>query len=72
MESILTPGEWEALLYQVPNQIRHLAYRLAIHHGVVERPRPAECPLCAEPKVQGVLKFNPVLPDGPAERDAHG
>ena len=52
-DSVLTPGEWEALFYQVPDQVRPLVYRLAIHHGAIEQSK------------QGVLKYGPVLPDGP-------
>jgi hypothetical protein len=37
-DKMLTPGEWEALLFQCPDQVRALVYRLAIHHGAVERP----------------------------------
>jgi hypothetical protein len=43
---VLTPGEWHALEFQVPDQVRHLVIKLAIHHGVMEPPTPAECPLC--------------------------
>lgn len=45
-DNVLSKGEWEALLYQCPEQVKALVYRLAIHHGAVERPAPAECPLC--------------------------
>lgn len=46
IDDVLTQGEWEALLFQAPNQVRSLVYRLAVHHGAVERPNPAECQLC--------------------------
>jgi len=45
-KAVLTAGEWKALLYQAPDQVRPLVYRLAVHHGAVERPAPASCPLC--------------------------
>ena len=48
VKTVLTQGEWEALLFQAPDQVRALVYRLAIHHGAVERPRAGECPLCSK------------------------
>jgi hypothetical protein len=64
-DAVLTAGEWEALLYQAPDQVRPLIYRLAVHHGTIEQPKPAVCPLRSQQGEQGVLKYGPVLPDGP-------
>jgi hypothetical protein len=64
-DSVLTPGEWEALFYQAPDQVRPLVYRLAIHHGAIEQSKSADCLPCDQHGEQGVLKYGPVLPDGP-------
>ena len=45
-DDVLTPGEWSALLYQCPTQIKPLVYKLALFHGAAERPAPENCPLC--------------------------
>jgi len=45
-DKVLSEGEWAALLFQCPTQVKPLAYRLAVHHGAVERPSPENCPLC--------------------------
>ena len=66
-DAVLTAGEWEALLYQAPDQVRPLVYRLAIHHGVIEQPKPTDGPLCNPQGGQGVLKYGPMLPDGPGD-----
>ncbi len=62
-DSVLTPGEWEALLFQTPDQVRPLVYRPALHHGVIEQPKSSGG---AAPEARGILKYQPVLPDGPA------
>lgn len=49
----LTAGQWDALLYQVPDQVRGLAFQLAIFHGARERPTPAECPICGHQGARG-------------------
>jgi hypothetical protein len=66
-DSVLTPGEWEALFYQAPDQVRPLVYRLAIHHGAIEQSKSADCLPCDHHGEQGVLKYGPVLPDGPGD-----
>jgi hypothetical protein len=43
---VLSRGEWESVLFQMPDQVRHLVTRLAIHHGHLIA-APAICPLCA-------------------------
>ena len=52
----------EALLFQTPDQVRPLVYRLALHHGVIEQPKPSAG---ATREARGILKYQPVLPDGP-------
>jgi hypothetical protein len=47
IETLLSSGEWEALIHNTADQAKHLLIRLAIHHGAVEPPSPAECPLCS-------------------------
>lgn len=46
MNPILTPGGWEALIHNTPDQAKHLVVRLAVHHGHMEPPGPPECPRC--------------------------
>jgi hypothetical protein len=50
MSGSLTAGEWSALIYQTPDPVRGLVYRLAIHHGAVERTAPDKCPICGKAK----------------------
>ena len=45
-EPVLTGGEWEALLFQCPDQVKALIVKLAVHHRHMPAPLPAECPLC--------------------------
>ena len=45
-DKVLTACEWESLLYQAPDQVRELVYRLALHHHAVEKPKGKTCPLC--------------------------
>jgi hypothetical protein len=45
-DAVLNPGEWEALLFGVPDQFRHLVVKLAVAAGHMQPPTPAECPLC--------------------------
>jgi hypothetical protein len=45
-EPILTAGEWEAMLFGVPEQYRHLIARLALRHGHLKATPPDECPVC--------------------------
>jgi hypothetical protein len=33
--SVLTPGEWEALIFQAPDQVQRLVFKLAAFHGYV-------------------------------------
>jgi len=54
-ESVLTEGEWRALLYQCPDQVRPLVVRLAVFHGAMAQPSdPETCPCCggAKPEKQ--------------------
>jgi len=41
--SVLTGPQWEALLYQSPNQVKHLVTTLAQHHGHVQRTSRCTC-----------------------------
>lgn len=45
--SVLTPGEWEALIHHTGDQAKGLVMRLAVHHGHVP-PSPADCPICSK------------------------
>ncbi len=45
-EPVLTPGQWEALLFQVPKQVHPFVVRLALAHGHLKPCPPAECPVC--------------------------
>jgi hypothetical protein len=45
---ILTPGEWESLLYVSPDRVRHLVMKLAVYHGAIEPPTPVQFPLCGK------------------------
>jgi hypothetical protein len=58
-EPVLTPGEWEALLYQAPTQVQHLIAKLAVHHGHLIA-APSVCSLCSanHPPVQTTLEFS--------------
>jgi len=47
-DDVLSPGEWAALLFQTPTQVKPLVLRLAVHHGAAERPAPENCPLCGQ------------------------
>ena len=61
MTGPLTKGQWEALIYIVPDRARHLVLKLAIYHGLIERPIPENCPICgkeAEEPPQGGLFVN--------------
>jgi len=42
----LSRGEWNALLFQISNRVRKLAYRLAFFHGAVQPPSDRRCPCC--------------------------
>jgi hypothetical protein len=64
VDAVLTPGEWEALLFQAPEQVRALVYKLAVYHGAVERSQSADCPLCGTHRGdQAVLNLVPDMPD---------
>jgi hypothetical protein len=43
---VLTPGEWEALIFVTPDRVKHLVLQLAIHHHAIEPPTPEQCPIC--------------------------
>lgn len=58
-DPILTAGQWEALLFQCPDQVKPLLMRLAIHHGAMEPPRPEHCPLCNAKDEQGRMGSRP-------------
>ena len=45
----LSAGQWEALIFGTPDALRPLVLQLAIHHGAMERPTSAECPVCGKP-----------------------
>jgi hypothetical protein len=45
---ILTEGQWSALIFQCPEDVKPLLLRLAVHHGAIERPTPETCPLCGK------------------------
>jgi hypothetical protein len=45
---VLTKGQWEALLFQTPESVKHLVMLLAVHHGAIGRPSPEQCPLCGK------------------------
>ncbi len=45
---LLTPGEWEALLFQAPKQVHALVVKLAVFHNHLQPCQPAECPLCGK------------------------
>jgi hypothetical protein len=45
---VLSQGQWEALLLQAPQQVKHLVMLLAVHHGAIPRPTPEQCPLCGK------------------------
>jgi hypothetical protein len=68
-DGVLTPGEWEALLFQCPEQVRPLVLRLAVHHGAVERASPEGCPLCGQHgngQGQAVLDYGRMETENPA------
>lgn len=48
---VLTPGEWECVLYQSPSQIAPLIIRLAVYHGHMKAV-PGNCPICDAPRKQ--------------------
>jgi hypothetical protein len=50
---VLTPGQWEAVLFATPQPIKHLVMLLAVHHGHLAPPSPAECPLCGKRDAEG-------------------
>ena len=56
---VLTRGQWEALLLQAPGQVRGFVLKLGIHHGVFEKPKPNQCPICGKPAQQA----EPVAPE---------
>ena len=52
LETILSPGQWEALIHQTGDQAKNLVLKLAVYHGHI-KPEAAGCPICskrAEPK----------------------
>lgn len=48
MTGPLTAGEWESLIYVVPDRVRHLVLKLAVHHGAVQKSEPKDCPVCGK------------------------
>ncbi len=46
VQNPLLPGEWEALLLQVPTQVHRIVVRLALFHGYLKPTAPDECPVC--------------------------
>ena len=42
----LSADQWQVLLFQTPESVKRLVMKLAVYHGAVERPAPAECPPC--------------------------
>ena len=45
---LLSAGEWEALLFQTPAQVRPLLLRLAVHHKFMKEA--TVCPNCGRKK----------------------
>jgi hypothetical protein len=49
-EPLLTRGEWEAVLFQCPDQIKPLIVKLAVYHGHLTDS--AACPECGRMKAE--------------------
>ena len=47
----ITEAELDGLLYQCPDQVRHIVVKLAVAAGLMEQPRDrSTCPCCGDSK----------------------
>jgi hypothetical protein len=61
-EPVLTPGQWDALLYGTDGDLRRFVARLAIRHGHLKPEPSKDCPVCGTTRTSELVQFRQSAP----------